>query len=313
MRLLEKKRAGKSRLPALLWKNRYYYLLLLPALLFFVLFCYVPMAGVGLAFKDFSYTKGIFGSDWAGLKHFERLFSSNSFYEILRNTIVISLYRLVFSFPMPVIFALLLNEIKSMRFKRCVQTISYLPHFISWVVMGGIIAELLSPSRGVVNYLLGLFGRDPVYFLAEPAYFRGVLVVTDIWKSVGWGSIIYLSAIAGVDMEQYESAAIDGATRWDMAVRITLPSILPTIVTMFILQIGSILSAGFDQIFNLYNPTVYKVADIIDTYVYRVGINEMKYDYTTAVGLFKNVVGFGLVIITNFIVRHIGEGEHGIW
>ena len=173
MRLMEKKRAGKSRLPALLWKNRYYYLLLLPALLFFVLFCYVPMAGVVLAFKDFSYAKGIFGSDWAGLKHFERLFSSNSFYEILRNTIVISLYRLVFSFPMPVIFALLLNEIRAMKFKRCVQTISYLPHFISWVVMGGIIAELLSPSRGVVNYLLGLFGRDPIYFLAEPAYFRG--------------------------------------------------------------------------------------------------------------------------------------------
>lgn len=296
-----------------LWKNRYYFLLLAPAIIFFAMFCYVPMAGVVLAFKKFSYSAGIFGSEWIGFDHFKRLFESNSFYEILRNTLLISFYKLLFAFPMPIIFALLLNEIKSSKLKRTVQTVSYLPHFISWVVLGGIIVELLSPSRGVINYILQLFGAEPIYFLADPKYFRGVLIVSEIWKTMGWSSIIYLSSIAGVSAEQYESAKMDGANRFDMIIRITLPSIAPTIITMFILQLGGIMNAGFDQIFNLYNSSVYSVADIIDTYVYRVGIKDMAYDYTTAVGLFKNAVGFMLVIAANFVVKHIGEGENSIW
>ncbi|TBL79046.1 sugar ABC transporter permease [Paenibacillus thalictri] len=296
-----------------MWKHRYYFLLLMPALIYFVLFHYVPMAGVVLAFKNYSIAKGIFGSEWAGLEHFRRLFDSASFYEILSNTIRISLYRLIFVFIAPVVFALLLNEIRGTGIKRTVQTISYLPHFISWVVLGGIIQELLSPTRGVVNYVIKLLGGEPVYFLADPNYFRGVLIVTDIWQSVGWGSIIYLSAIAGINPDQYESASIDGASRWDMIGKITLPSILPTIVIMFIFQLGGIMNAGFDQIFNLYNPSVYKVADIIDTYVYRIGLVKMEYDYTTAVGLFKNTVGFILVVLANLVTSRVRGGEYKLW
>ena len=288
-------------------KYKSVYLMAVPVLLFYIIFCYVPMAGVVLAFKDFSYTKGIFGSDWAGLKHFERLFSSNSFYEILRNTIVISLYRLVFSFPMPVIFALLLNEIKSMRFKRCVQTISYLPHFISWVVMGGIIAELLSPSRGVVNYLLGLFGRDPVYFLAEPAYFRGVLVVTDIWKSVGWGSIIYLSAMSSIDPGLYEAAEIDGAGRFRKMWHVTLPQISPTIIILFIFAVGGLMASGHEKIILLYNSLTYETADVIASYVYRRGLQEASYSFATAVGLISSAVNFLLLWFTNRVSKKYSE------
>lgn len=309
----EKSRKATCRINVLMWKNRYYYLLLLPALLFFLLFKYVPMAGVVLALKDYSFQGGIFGSEWVGFEHFKRLFSSASFYEILRNTLIISIYKLIFCFPVAIIFALLLNEIKNMKFKKMIQTISYLPYFISWVVLGTIIMELLSPSQGVVNYLLGLIGIAPIHFLADTRYFRGVLVVTDIWKNVGWDSIIYLSAIAGVDVSQYESASIDGANRWNKAIRITLPSIMPTIVTMFILRMGNIMEGSFDQVFNLYNEIVYSVADTIDTYVYRVGLTDMQYDYTTAVGLFKNVIGFTLVILSNYIVGRIGEGENKLW
>lgn len=295
------------------WKNRYYYILLLPAILFFVLFHYVPMAGVTLAFKDFSFASGIWGSEWSGFKNFERLFGGASFYEILGNTLIISFYRLAFVFVSPIVFALLLNELKQFKFKSVVQTMSYLPHFISWVVLGGILMELLSPSRGIVNAMLGWFGIDAIYFLADPAYFRSVLILSDIWQSIGWGSIIYLAAIAGIHPDQYESAAIDGASRRQTAWYITLPSILTTIVILFIFQLGGIMNAGFDQIFNLYNPSVYKVADIIDTYVYRVGLVSMDYAYTTAVGLFKNVVGFMLVVLANYVTGRIREGEYRLW
>ncbi|RAV14823.1 ABC transporter permease [Paenibacillus contaminans] len=304
---------GRGKTAKEIWKNRHYYILLLPALLFFILFHYVPMAGIILAFKDFSYAKGIFGSEWVGLEHFNRLFGSNSFYEVLANTLIISFYRLAFVFVAPIIFAMLLNELRNVKFKRTVQTISYLPHFISWVVLGGIVMELLSPTRGIVNYFIQLFGFEPIYFLSSSEHFRSVLIVSDIWQSVGWGSIIYLAAIAGINPDQYESASIDGATRWQMAVKITIPSILPTIVILFIFQLGGIMHAGFDQIFNLYNPSVYKVADIIDTYVYRIGLVNLEYDYTTAVGLFKNVVGFILVILANIVTGRIREGEYRLW
>ena len=292
---------------------RYYYLLLLPAIAFFVIFHYVPMYGVLLAFKNFRFAAGIIKSPWVGFAHFERLFTSVSFWEVLRNTLVISFLRLIFGFPAPIIFAILINEILSITMKKTLQTISYLPHFISWVVMGGIMIELLSPSRGAVNWILTKFGGDPIYFLTIPDYFRGILVVTGIYKGVGWGSIIYLAAISGIDLEQYDSAYIDGATRFHMIRYIILPSLAHVIIIIFILNLGQILNAGFDQIFNLYNPMVYSVGDIIDTYVYRIGLLQMQYSFSTAVGLFKNVVGFTLVVSVNYISKRIGDSGYGLF
>jgi putative aldouronate transport system permease protein len=302
------KKTGKR-----MYKMRYYYLLILPTIVFFVIFHYVPMYGVTLAFKDFRFLDGILKSPWVGFEHFERLFGSKYFYQVLRNTIIISSYKLIFGFPAPIILALLLNEIRHSKFKRTIQTISYLPHFISWVVLAGIIMELLSPARGAVNYIRTLFGKEPIYFLAEPKYFRSILVITHIWQSVGWGTIIYLAAIAGIDQEQYEAAYIDGASRYQLVKYITLPSIRSVISVVFILNLGRILNAGFDQIFNLYNAQVYRVGDIIDTYVYRIGLIDMQYSFSTAVGLFKNVVGLILVLTSNFIIRRLGDGEHGLW
>lgn len=306
--------AARGGLAKKVRKYGYCYLLLLPAVLFFLAFHYAPMYGVTLAFKDFAIRRGIMGSPWVGLKHFERLFGSVVFYEVFFNTVVISCMRLLFGFPAPILFALMLNEVTHNRFKKLTQTISYLPHFISWVVMAGIITEMLSPTRGAVNYLITLFGGKPVHFLADPAWFRPILILTGIWKDVGYGSIIYLAAIAGISVEQYESATIDGASRLRIIRHIILPSILPTVSTMFILQLGGILNAGFDQVFNLYNPLVYSTGDIIDTYVYRVGLSgDMQYSYSTAVGLFKNVVGFVMVVLANVFAGRVGEGENKIW
>lgn len=272
------------------------------------------MYGIQMAFKDFAIRKGITGSPWVGMKHFEALMHSAVFSRTVINTLLISLYKLVFGFPSAIIFALMLNEVRLNKFKRVAQTVSYLPHFISWVIMGGIIGEILSPSHGVVNYIRNLMGLDSVYFLGEPAYFRSILVITGIWKEVGWSSIIYLAAIAGISTEMYEAAAIDGASRLRIMRSIIIPSILPVISIQFILQVGGILNAGFDQVFNLYNDLVMSTGDIIDTYVYRIGLQgSMKYSLSTAVGLFKNVIGLVLVVLTNSIVRHIGEGEYRIW
>ena len=292
---------------------KYYYLLLLPALAYFLIFHYIPMYGVILAFKDFRYADGLWGSPWIGFVNFRRLFSSVSFFEILKNTLLISLYRIVFGFPAPLVLALLLNEMRHLRLKKIIQTVTYLPYFISWVILSGILIELLSPARGVVNYIMGLFGGEPIYFLTEARYFRGILISTGIWQSVGWGSIIYLAAIAGIDAEQYDAAYIDGANRYHFVFYITLPSLSPIMVILFILGLAGVLNAGFDQIFNLYNPLVYKVADIIDTYVYRVGLLGMQYSYSTAVGLFKNLVGLVLVLSSNFIIKRLGRGEYGLW
>ena len=294
-------------------KMRYYYLLLVPIFIYFVVFHYLPMYGVVLAFKDFNPRIGIFGSPWIGLHHFERFIGSYHFERVVGNTLIISLLRLVLGFPAPVILALLLNEIRRTTFKRVVQTISYLPHFISWVVMAGIIMELLSPTRGVVNQILQSLGVEPVYFLGESDYFRGVVVATGIWKSVGWGTIIYLAAISGVDVELFDSAHMDGTNRFQDVWYIILPSIRSTILILLVLNTGQILNAGFDQIFNLYNPLVYDVGDIIDTYVYRVGLEYFEFSFATAVGLFKNLIGLVLVVVTNYIVTRLSGGEAGLW
>lgn len=293
------------------FKYRGLLLLLVPSLLWFFIFRYYPMYGVIIAFKEFRIFQGIRASEWVGLEHFVRLFRTPTFLNVLRNTIIISFYRLIFAFPMPIIFAILLNEIQHIRYKKVVQTISYFPHFVSWVVLSGLIRSILSPGYGIVNHMLSWFGVRPIAFLLEPAYFRGVVVLAGIYKGVGWGSIVYLAAITGIDPQLYEAAIIDGANRFQRAIRITIPSIAPVIVILFILRVGDMMEAGFEQVFNLYNPVVYQVGDIIDTYVYRVGLIEFDYSYATAIGLFKNVVGLILLITTNVVTKRFSE--YGIW
>lgn len=305
---------NKNSLWRKIYKYRWAYILLLPVIVFFIVFSYVPMYGITLAFKKFAIRKGILGSPWIGFTNFERLFGSAMFLRTVRNTILISLYRIVFGFPMPIIFALMLNEINNAKFKKTVQTISYLPHFISWVILGGIITELLSPTRGAVNYLLELLGFEPIYFMANAKYYRSILVISGIWKEMGWSSIIYLAAIAGIPTEQYEAAAIDGANRLKCMWYITLPSIMSVISIQLIMSIGGILSGGFDQVFNTYNSLLYETGDIIDTYAYRIGLEgKMDYSLSTAISLFKNGIGFALVIVTNWVAKKLSNGEGGIW
>ena len=288
-------------------------LMFLPVFLYFFVFKYIPMGGIVLAFKNYKISLGIFGSDWCGLDNFTKAFATSTFRRSVWNTLSISGLKLLFGFPAPIILALMLNEVQHVRFKKTVQTISYLPHFLSWVVLAGMFQQLLSPNNGAVNAVLrDVFGvKDSIYFLGDNKYFRGTLIATDMWKNVGWASILYLATIAGIDPTLYEAATVDGATRWQCTRYITLPSLLSTIVIMLILNVGSIMDAGFDQVFNLYNSAVYKTGDIIDTYVYRYGLGDMKYSLATAVGLFKNVIAFVLVVGTNLIARRI-SGE-GIW
>lgn len=288
-------------------------LMFLPVLLYFLIFRYVPMYGITLAFKKFNLGLGILGSPWVGLDNFEALFRTPTFLRAVRNTIIISLQRLVFGFPMPILLALMLNEVRHLRFKKTVQTVSYLPHFLSWVILSGLFLQILSPSTGPVNHILTeWFGREtPIFFLGDNKYFRGTLIFTDVWKGMGWGSILYLATISGIDPSLYEAAVMDGASRLQRIRHITLPFLVPTISILLILNVGGILDAGFDQVFNMYNEAVYETADIIDTYVYRVGLGQMRYSQGTAVGLFKNVIGFFLVILTNKVTQRING--NGVW
>ncbi|WP_246067036.1 ABC transporter permease [Paenibacillus koleovorans] len=287
-----------------------YAMLLLPVIHLFI-FQYIPMYGVIIAFKDFNIAQGIWGSPWNRFEHFVTLFNDFIFIRALRNTLIISGLKLLFGFPAPILFALLLNEMKWLRFKKLTQSVSFLPHFMSWVVVASMLIEVVSPERGVVNYIITLFGGDPVHFLASKLYFIPLIIISDIWKEVGWASIIYIASIVSISPDLYEAGEMDGANRFQKAWYITIPSIMPVIIIMFILRISHILNGGFDQVLNLYNPLVYEVGDIIDTYVYRVGLVQFKFDYSAAVGLFKNVVGVILLVVTNQIVRR--HSEHGVW
>ena len=253
-------------------------LMFIPVVVYFFIFKYVPMGGIVIAFKNYKISQGIFGSAWCGLDNFTKAFSTSTFRRSVENTLAISGLKLLFGFPMPIILALMLNEVSHARFKKSVQTITYLPHFLSWVVLAGMFQQLLSPNNGAVNALLrDVFGvKEPIYFLGNNKYFRGTLIVTDIWKNVGWSSILYLATITGIDPSLYEAATVDGASRWQCTRYITIPSLISTIVVMLILNVGSIMDAGFDQVFNLYNSAVYQSGDIIDTYVYRYGLGDMK-------------------------------------
>ena len=292
-------------------RMRSFYVLLSLSLALLVVFKYVPIYGALIAFKDFNVVKGILGSPWNDFAYFRRLTVDPFFFRVLWNTFWLSILRIIFAFPAPVILALLLNELHSNVYKRAVQTVSYLPHFMSWVVLGGILREVLSPQRGILGYLFEAVGLEPVTWLTNVPTFRGVLVVTGIWQGVGWGTIVFLAALSSVDPELYESAEIDGAGRFVQAVRITLPAMVPVIVILLLLQLAKVLDESFDQIFNLYNPLVYQVADVIDTYIYRWGILEGNYGYSAAVGLFKNVGGLVLVLGVNEIVRRYSE--YGLW
>lgn len=296
-----------------IWQYRTLFLMLLPGLCFILLFNYGPMYGLQIAFKDYNIGKGIWGSPWVGLKHFRMFFSNASSLRVLRNTLLISIYRLLLGFPAPIILALLINEVGNKAFKRTTQTISYLPHFISWIIASGIIINILSPSTGIVNHVLKSLGIQPIYFMTDTRWFRSILVLSGIWKEVGWGSVVYLAAISSIDAEQYEAAIVDGATRMQRIRYITLPSMLPLISVMLILSMGGILNAGFDQIFNMYNSMVFEVADIIDTYVYRIGLVQMDYSFSTAVGFFKSTVGLTLMLIVQFMSKRLGSSEYGLW
>jgi putative aldouronate transport system permease protein len=292
-------------------KCRYFFFMLIPVIIYFGVFHYGPLYGIVIAFKDFFPLRGVMGSPWVGFKHFNEIFTGMFFGQVLKNTILISTYKLIFGFPAPIILAVLINEVRHLWFKKTIQTITYLPHFISWIVLAGMFIEFLSPTRGPINIILQDFGLDPIFFLGEPKLFRSVLVVTSIWKGVGWGTIIYLAAMAGVDPELYDVADIDGAGRVKKILQITLPSIMPVIIIMLIFSAGSIINDDFDQIYNLLNNSVLSSGDVISTYVYREGLTKMNYSYATAVGLFKNIVAFGLVLLTNFIARR--TSEYAIW
>ncbi|PYI52855.1 ABC transporter permease [Paenibacillus flagellatus] len=298
------------RLRRNLKQYRMMYALLLPGLVYFTLFKYVPMAGVVIAFKNYNLMQGIWGSPWVGLDNFRLFFEGVYYKQILANTITISLYKLVFGFPAPIVLALLLNEVRLMWFKRVVQTVTYLPHFISWVIMYGLLTALLSPGSGLVNLVLMELGMDPVSFLTEPSWIRTILVSTDIWKDVGWGAILYLAALAGIDPSLYEAATVDGASKWRQLWHITLPGIRSVIILILILRLSHILDVGFDQVFMMANVFNQEKADIIDTWVYRIGLQQMQFGLATAVGLQKSLIGLVLILAANRIAKKF-DGQ--IW
>ena len=282
--------------------NRWFYLLLLPGVAYFVVFRYLPIWGLRIAFMDYNMYNPP-ESTFIGLENFMRLFSRNSFIPVLLNTLKISLLRLFCGFPIPIILALMMNEMRSLFFKRTVQTVIYLPHFISWVIMAGLIINLLDPSTGIIAQVIRYFTGDTVMVMTNRSTFVPLLIISGVYKEMGWGTIVYFAAISGIDPQLYEAATIDGASKGSQVFRITLPSIMPTIVILFILQCGNILNAGFEQVFMLYSPQVYEVGDIIDTFVYRMGIIRNDYAFSTAAGMFKSVVAFILIITVNRIAK----------
>lgn len=276
------------------------YFLLLPGLLLLLVFNYIPLFGLVIAFKNFIPFKGILASDWVGLKNFEYFLTDDKFWQVFKNTIEINLLQIIFAFPVPIIFALLLNEVWSVKFKKVVQTVSYLPHFISWVVAAGIFTSMLQPTTGIVNMLLkNVLGMEPVHFLAIAEYFRPILIITGVWKGFGMSAVYYLAALSSIDQQLYEAARIDGAGKLKQTWYITLPGIKSITIVLLVLQVGSLVTIGFEQIFLMYNPLLYGVGDVISTYTYRLGIEQTRFSLTTAIGLTQSVVNFILVYAAN--------------
>ncbi|MGZ7441123.1 ABC transporter permease [Paenibacillus sp. TH7-28] len=284
------------------------HLMILPGLMLIVLFSYIPMAGVMIAFQKFIPAKGLFGEQkWVGWDNFEYVMNLPNFTQVLWNTLFISSFKLILGLVVPIIFAILLNELKNNLIKRSVQTAIYLPYFLSWVVLGGILIDILSPSGGIVNEFLGLFGISKIFFLGDNDWFPFTLIASDIWKNFGYGTIVYLAAITGIDPGLYEAATMDGANRWHKMWHITIPGMRMVIVLLSVLSLGQLLNAGFDQVFNLYSPQVYESGDILDTFVYRIGLLDAQYGVATAVGLFKSVVSFTLISGSYFFAYRVAK------
>jgi putative aldouronate transport system permease protein len=279
------------------------YVMLAPTIIWLLVFLYKPMYGLQIAFKDYSIFRGIAASPWIGFEHFDTLFNNDQFLRALKNTVIISMYGLLFGFPVPIILAVMFNEVLHQTFKKTAQTIVYLPHFISSVIIAGIVITAFSPSAGIVNTFLGWFGIDSIYFLTKPEWFRPIFVGTGIWQEAGFQSIVYLAAIAGVSPTLYESAVVDGASRWQMIWKITIPSIMPTIIIMLIIRIGNMLEVSFEMIILLYQPATYETADVVNTFIYRQGLQGGQYDFAAAAGLFNAVVAFVLVMTANTISK----------
>jgi len=283
------------------------YVLLAPTIIWFLVFLYKPMYGLQIAFKDYSIFRGVAGSPWVGFEHFHTLFGSEQFLRALRNTFMISALSLCFGFPIPIFLAIMFNEITNQVFKRTAQTIVYLPHFISTVIISGIVITAFSPSAGIVNSFLSWIGVDPIYFLIKPEWFRPIYIGSGIWQEAGFSSIVFLAAIAGVSPSLYESAVVDGASRWQMVWKITIPSILPTIIIMLIIRIGNLLEVGFELIILLYQPATFETSDVINTFIYRQGLQGAQYDLAAAAGLFNAIVAFVLVMTANTISRRFSR------
>ena len=287
------------------------YLFLLPAVVLVVIFCYIPIGGLVIAFQDFNIFQGIGGSTFVGLANFRKAFSDPYFLRALKNTLIINSYKLLYWIPLPLILALMINEIGFMPLRKTVQTVLYMPHFLSWVIVGGIFTSLLTVNGGVVNKLLTSLGMKPIRFLTDGNWFREVLIWSAMWKEAGWGTIVYLAAITAVDPMLYEAALIDGASKWRRIWNITIPALASTIVIVLMLSLGNLLGNSFEQILVMYNSTVYDTADVIGTYTYRIGIGQMQYSYSAAIGMFNSVVGFALVVTTNALCRRFLD--RSIW
>lgn len=283
------------------------YLMVIPGILFFILFKYVPMLGITIAFKDYGIFTGIKDSPWVGLKHFKAFFEYPDFWRVFNNTMIIGFLKIVLSFPVPIVLSLLLNEVRNLKFKKTVQTVFYIPHFFSWVIIAGLTFDLLS-ANGVVNSLLGMLGHEPILFMQRTEYFRLIVVLTGIWRDAGWGTIVILAAISGINPSVYEAAKIDGAGRFKQMLNITLPLLVPTLLVLLLLQIGRFLDIGFEHVYNLLTPMTQSVGDTIDTYVYRVGILQGQFSATTAIGVFQSVVGLTLVLAFNKLSKKFSEG-----
>ncbi|MBP1988421.1 ABC transporter permease [Paenibacillus eucommiae] len=282
------------------------YVLLAPALVLLFIFNYIPLYGIVMAFQDFTPFKGVLGSPWVGLKHIVYFWNDETFWRVMRNTLIINFYDLLFGFTAPIVFALLANEIKIKLFKRVTQTISYLPHFLSWVVVSGIFYIMLSPDAGPVNNLLhALFGTKPVFFMTQQDLFRSIVVFADIWKGVGWSAILYFAVISSIDDSLYEAATIDGANRLQQTIHVTLPALLPMIVLLFLLRVSTIFAIGFDRIFLLQNPLVFDVSEVISTYVYRIGLQNFQYSLTTAIGFVQSLLGFIMLLTANKLSKKL--------
>lgn len=305
---MPKKKPDFSYIKRQIKRDRFFYYLLIPATVYFIIFHYIPIYGVKLAFEDYK----IFGpNEFVGFKYFIDLFSSPTFYRTLLNTVILSSLKMLFGLPIPLILAILINELSNKVFKKYIQSVVYLPHFLSWVVITGIFTTILSPVNGMVNEIIKSFGSNPISFMTSAKHFRGVLVFSELWRSAGWDSILYTAALANINPSLYEAADMDGATRFQKARFITFPELKKTMIVVFILNLGFFLNAGFDQVFNMSNDSVLKVADIIDTYAYRIGLLNMNYSYGTAVGLFQGLIGLTLILITNKVAKKYDAG--GLW